>query len=106
MFQQSEAKFQGWRAVAVFKDGGEGLLYVGRSTTHVRTGYAAAYVELLDAEERAYVSRISLQCWEGAADQGRWVAKTALPVPTCTPSHKTEAKEPSSEMKRKLARLA
>jgi hypothetical protein len=61
MFQQSKAKFQRWRAVAVFKDGGEGQLYVGRSTTHVHTGYATAYVELLDAEERAYSSRISLQ---------------------------------------------
>jgi hypothetical protein len=88
MFQQSEAMFQGWRAVAVFKDGREGQLYVGSSTTHFRTGYAATYVELLDAEERAYVSRISLQRWEGAADQGRWVAKSALPVLTCTPGHK------------------
>ena len=85
MFHQSEAKFQGWRALAVFDDGTEGLLYVGRSTTQVRGGYAAAYAEVLDDEERARVSRITLQCWQGAADQGRWVAKASLPVPTRKP---------------------
>ena len=81
MFHQTEAKFQGWRAVAVFAGGGEALLYVGRSTTHVRGGYAAAYEEMLTAEERARVSRISLQCWQGAADQGRWISKAVLAVP-------------------------
>ena len=31
MFYQTEAKPQGWRAVAVFDDRGDRLLYVGRS---------------------------------------------------------------------------
>ena len=87
MFHRSEAKFQGWRALAVFDDGREGLLYVGRSTTQVRAGYAAAYAEVLDAEERARVSRITLQRWQGAADQGGWVTKAALPVPTPNPAN-------------------
>jgi hypothetical protein len=31
MFYQTEAKPQGWRAVAVFDDRGDALLYLGRS---------------------------------------------------------------------------
>ena len=85
MLHQSEAKFQGWRALAEFADGGECLLYVGRSTTHVRAGYAAAFTEMLDAGERARVSKIALQCWQGAADQGFWLTKSALPVPGALP---------------------
>jgi hypothetical protein len=81
MFYQTETKFQGWRAVALFEDGTEFLLYVGRSTTQVRGHYAAAYAELLDAEERGRVRRISMQCWQGAADQGHWISKADLPIP-------------------------
>ena len=32
---------QGWRALAVFKDCGDRLLFVGRSTSQVRAGYLA-----------------------------------------------------------------
>jgi hypothetical protein len=78
---QTESKLQGWRAVAVFEGGAEYLLFVGRSTTHVRAGYAAAFAEVLDADERARVRRVALECWQGAADQGRWVARAALAVP-------------------------
>jgi len=81
MLYHTESKFQGWRALAVFDDGSECLLYVGRSTTQVRTGYVAAWAELLDDEERGRVRRIVLQCWQGAADQGRWIAKSNLPLP-------------------------
>jgi hypothetical protein len=81
MIYHTETKFQGWRALAIFEDGGECLLYVGRSTTQVRTGYVSAWAELLDAEERARVLRIVLECWQGAADQGRWIAKGDLPLP-------------------------
>jgi hypothetical protein len=81
MFYQTESKLQGWRAVAVYEGGGECLLFVGRSTTHVRAGYVTAFAEVLDAEERARVRRIALESWQGAADQGRWVAKAALAVP-------------------------
>jgi hypothetical protein len=82
VFHQTESKFQTWRAVAVFADGSECLVFVGRSTTHVRAGYAAACVGLLDEEEQARVVRVKLQCWEGAADRGHWVLMGELPVPT------------------------
>jgi hypothetical protein len=93
MFYQTESRLQGWRAVAVF-EGGESLLFVGRSTTHVRAGYADAFAEVLDAEEQARVRLITLECWQGAADQGRWVAKTILAVPgraTARPSAPADA---------------
>lgn len=81
MLHKSESKFQAWRALAVFDDGAECLLCFGRSTTQVRTGYESAWTELLDAEEQGRVCRIAMQCWRGAADQGRWVAKGDLAVP-------------------------
>jgi hypothetical protein len=79
---QTESKLRGWRAVAVFADGTECLLYLGRSIPQVRAGFAAAYGELLDAEEQARVQAIALECWHGAADAGRWLRKSALAVPT------------------------
>ena len=83
-----ELKFQCWRALAVLEDGGERLLFVGRSAPQVQAGYADAFAELLDRSERAGVRRISLQRWEGASDQGHWVAQArlALPVAARTPS--------------------
>jgi hypothetical protein len=81
MIYQTEAKLQGWRALVVFEDRSECLLYVGRSTTQVRAGYAAAYAEVLDDEERGRVRSISLQCWQGASDKGHWVTKGTLSVP-------------------------
>ena len=81
MFYQTEEKLQGWRALAVYTDGGECLLCVGRSTTQVRAGYAAPFAELLDEEERGRVGRIVMQCWQGAADRGHWVNKSDLPIP-------------------------
>jgi hypothetical protein len=82
MFHPTETKPQTWRALAVLDDGSECLLFVGRSTTHVRGAYAAAFAEVLDAGERALVSRISLQRWDGVPDRGRWVASAALAVPS------------------------
>src|SRR5262249_7221430 len=76
-----ELKFQCWRALAVLEDGSERLLYVGRSAPHVQSSYAGAFAELLDGSERAGVQRIALECWEGASDCGRWVARTKLVVP-------------------------
>ena len=52
MFYQTEAKPQGWRAVAVFDDRSERLLYLGRSSTQVRAGFTQAFFEVLDDEER------------------------------------------------------
>src|SRR5260370_15521386 len=82
MIYQTEAKPQGWRAMAVFEDRSELLIYLGRSSTQVRAGFASAYFELLDDEERERVRGISLQRWQGAADAGRWLHPTNLTIPT------------------------
>ena len=79
---RTELKFQCSRALAVLEDGGELLLYVGRSAPHVQASYADAFAEVLDGAERTRVSRISLECWEVAADQGRWIARNKLDLPS------------------------
>ena len=81
MFYHTEAKPQGWRAVAVFDDRTDRLLYLGRSSTQVRAHFATAFFEVLDDEEREHVRSISLQRWHGAPDAGRWLHQTALKVP-------------------------
>ena len=82
MFYQTEAKPQGWRAVAVFDDDrAECLLYLGRSSTQVRANFGQAFFEVLDDEEREHVRSISLQRWHGAPDAGRWMHQTNLTVP-------------------------
>ncbi len=81
MFYQTEAKPQGWRAMAIFDDRGDRLIFLGRSSTQVRAGYAGAYVEVLDEEERDHVRAISLQRWHGAPDAGKWMHQTNLNVP-------------------------
>jgi hypothetical protein len=81
MFYQTESKPQGWRAVAVFDDRGDALIYLGRSSTQVRSGFPAAFAEVLDDEEREHVMSVSMQRWQGAPDAGRWVHYTNLPVP-------------------------
>ncbi len=85
MVYRTESKLQGWRAVAVFADGTECLVYLGRSTTQVRADYAAAYAELLDDEEHRSVREVALECWQGAADAGRWIRKSTLAVPSREP---------------------
>jgi hypothetical protein len=81
MIYQTETKLQGWRALVIFEDRSECLLFVGRSTTQIRQGYQAAFAEVLDDEERSRVRSISLQCWQGASDKGHWVTKGTLNVP-------------------------
>ncbi len=82
MFYQTEAKPQGWRAVAIFEDRSERLLYLGRSSTQVRAGFSQAFFEVLDDEERDQVRSVALQRWHGAPDAGRWMHQTALTIPT------------------------
>jgi hypothetical protein len=84
MVYHTESKPQCWRALAIFEDRRERLIYVGRSTTQVRAGYAKAFLELLDDEEREQVRQITLQRWNGAPDAGRWVQQTTLTVPGAT----------------------
>ena len=81
MIYQTEAKPQGWRAVAVFDDRSERLLYLGRSSTQVRAGFSQAFFEVLDDEEREHVESIALQRWNGAPDAGRWIQQSTLKVP-------------------------
>ena len=82
MFYHTEAKPQGWRAVAVFEDRSERLIYLGRSSTQVRAVFAQAFFDVLDDEEREQVRSIALQRWHGAPDAGRWMNQTTLTIPT------------------------
>jgi len=82
MIYRTEAKLQGWRALAIFEDGNECLICLGRSTTQVRASYGTAFMEILDEEERAQVRSIALQCWQGAPDEGKWLTKNTLNIPT------------------------
>ena len=66
MLIQTESKAQGWRAVAVFDDRPDALIFVGRSSTQVRQEYVEAFAELYDEEEREHVTTIQLQQWSGA----------------------------------------
>jgi len=81
MQYHTEAKPQVWRAVAVFDDRPEMLIYVGPSSTQVRTNFGESFLDLLDDEERDHVRSVSLQRWQGAADSGRWIHQTNLNVP-------------------------
>src|SRR5438309_1285133 len=81
MFYQTEAKPQCWRAVAVFDDRPEQLLYLNRSSTQVRAGFRDSFYELLDDEEREHVKSVSLQRWQGAPDSGRWIHQSNLNMP-------------------------
>ena len=53
-------KAQGWRAVAVFDDRPEALLFVGRSSTQIRQEYVEAYLSAVEHEEWEVFSRIKL----------------------------------------------
>ena len=81
MFYQTEAKPQGWRAIAIFDDRDDCLLFLGRSSKQVREGFVASFNELLDDEERDHVRSISLQRWNGAPDAGKWTHQTNLVIP-------------------------
>ncbi|MER3414869.1 MAG: hypothetical protein C4297_01475 [Gemmataceae bacterium] len=81
MLYPTESKPQSWRAVVIFEDQRECLLYLGRSSTQVRAGYGKAFYEVLDEEERQKVVSISLQRWHGAPDAGQWIPQTTLTIP-------------------------
>ena len=81
MLTTTETRAQNWRAVVVFDDRPDALLYVGRSYTQVRQEYVESYLELLDDEERGHVSAIQMQQWSGSPDAGRWLHKADLRLP-------------------------
>jgi hypothetical protein len=78
----TEAKFQGWRALAIAEDRTEHLIFLGSSSTRIRAGYPAAFWEVLDEHERSRIRTISLQRWQGAPDEGKWIQQGTLAVPT------------------------
>ncbi|HXG09218.1 MAG TPA: hypothetical protein VNK04_05455 [Gemmataceae bacterium] len=82
MFHHTEAKPQGWRAMAIFDDRGDRLIYLGHSSPQVRQNFQQAFFEVLDDEEREHVRSISLQRWHGAPDLGRWLHQSNLNIPT------------------------
>lgn len=67
--------------MAIFEDRSERLIYLGRSSTAVRGGFASAFFELFDDEEREQVKSVSLQRWNGAPDAGHWNHQATLSVP-------------------------
>ncbi len=77
----TEAKPQCWRAVAIFADEREALLYLGSSSPQIRSGYLRAFNEVLDEEEREQIVSIQLQRWHGAPDAGRWHEQCELVIP-------------------------
>lgn len=84
MLITTESKAQNWRAVVVFDDRPDALIFVGRSSTHVRQEYVESFLELLDEEERGHASAIQMQQWSGSPDSGRWLYKAELKLPTPT----------------------
>jgi hypothetical protein len=82
----TEAKAQGWRAVAILEGLGEALLYVGRSSTQVRGGYGEAFHGVLTEEEISLVKSIKIQQWQGAPDAGSWEDKGELRLPVAPTS--------------------
>lgn len=81
MFIQTESKAQGWRALAVLDGTAEALLFVGRSSTQVRAGYAEAFAELFEDDEKERTTAIKLQQWQGTPDAGKWLDKAELRLP-------------------------
>ncbi|WP_439628294.1 hypothetical protein [Gemmata sp.] len=81
MLITTESKAQNWRAVVVFDDRPDALIFVGRSSTQVRQEYVESFLELLDDEERGHASTIQMQQWSGSPDAGRRLFKSELKVP-------------------------
>ena len=76
-----DSRPQRWRALVQYRDGTEGLLYLGASLLQVREGYKEPWAELLTEDERANVHQILLQRWQGPLDRGRWEKHGILSVP-------------------------
>jgi hypothetical protein len=90
MLIQVEEKAQGWRALAVYANGDEVLLFVGRSATQVRAGFEDSFKEQLVEDEQESVVRIRLQQWQGAPDAGKWHDKSDLKNPLVKAKEKLE----------------
>lgn len=76
-----EAKPLIWRAIAVFKDGREGLVYLGRSSMSVKENYVDSWKYLYDNDDKEELVCIIIQKWFGAADCGSWKQQGKLHNP-------------------------
>ena len=81
MLYQSEVRPRSWRAIAVFDDLEERLLFVGRSRREIQANYSHAFCEILDEEERGHVRSIFLQRWQSTSTSGRWFNQAELDLP-------------------------
>ena len=81
MFIRTEDKPNGWRAVAIFEDGTEALIVVGRTSNQVRCDYGPAIATLFSVDELKSIRSISLQSWFGSPDAGKWVDRAKLDAP-------------------------
>jgi len=75
-----EQKAQNWRAIAVLKDGREALLFVGSSSTQVRSGWLESLKEYKEAD-REEIDSVKLQQWQGTPDAGKWIDRNPLRMP-------------------------
>ena len=78
----TEAKPQCWRALAIFEDGTERLIYLGLSSKQIRENYQRAFFDVLDDEEQDQAESVAMQKWVGAPDAGRWTTHSTLNMPT------------------------
>lgn len=73
--------FQSWRAVAVCGFHMEVVVFVGKSSTHVRQEYCERFAEL-QAESDVLFPEIHLQEWQGEPYAGKWVVRAQLKLPS------------------------
>lgn len=77
----TESRMQGWRALAIGKDGAEHLILLGMSYEQVKKGYSVAYFEVLTPEEQLNIARIEIQRWNGVPDSGKWASQDTARMP-------------------------
>ena len=94
MFYQTEAKPQGWRAVAVFDDRTDRLLYLGRSSTQVRT--SSARRSLKSSTRKNAITSVPSRCSAGTAPRRR---------PLAAPDESDRTDEGQASSQRRLNQL-
>lgn len=78
----TESRMQGWRALAIGKDGSEHLVFVGMSYEQVKKNYSESFLDILTDEEQDNISIIQIQRWNGVPDNGKWVSQDTARIPT------------------------
>lgn len=77
----TESRMQGWRALAIGKDGSEHLIFVGMSYEQVKKNYQAAFLNVLTDDEQDNIDRIQMQRWSGVPDSGKWISQDTARLP-------------------------